>query len=721
MSLFEELVDQIRAESETPVGAADRLISELTDGELLGLLDGDLGFWAGIVDMGRNGYNHAPIVAGQVPRLGVPGIRFTDGPRGVVMGRSTSFPVAMARGATWDVNLEAEVGRAIGVEGRAQGANLFAGVCVNLLRHPAWGRAQETYGEDPFHVGAMGAAVTSGVRGHLMACVKHFALNSIESSRFLVDVTVDDAALHEVYLPQFRAVIDAGAESVMSAYNSVNGHWCGDDPRLLTETLRKRWGFEGFVMSDFVFGHRDPVGSVAAGLDLEMPFRQQRRDALPRALADGRLHRADVVRSARRLLSAQLRYSADLAQPTPPISAVASGAHRRLARRVAAQSMVLLTNRITSGSSVLPLNSDRLHSVVLIGPLASMDNLGDVGSSKVQPPCTATILNGLTDRFGDRVSFDRGEDLDRAVSAAAAADAAVLVVGYGPKDEGEAIIAPFGDALDTFPRPVRGPIKYVVRSIASALESRRKVPGGDRRTLTLRPHDEALIRRVSAVNERTIVVLIAGSAVLCEAWKEYPAAILVAWYPGMVGGNAVADVLCGLAEPGGRLPFAIPCSSEHLPPFERITTQIRYDRWWGQRLLDREHNEAAFPLGFGLGYTEFSVESAALRELTSTDADTEVFIDVRASNVGARLGATIIQAYGSAPESAEPQRRELIGFARVELGPGESSTVTLACGTGPLSRWDHRRRELVPPTGSLKIEVGQSWTDTAHILRLEMP
>ena len=269
---FDACVDQLRNGNGDLDGLARALSDELTDAELLGLLDGDTPLLTGLRRFARHGYNHEPVVAGALDRLGLPGIRFTDGPRGVVMGNSTCFPVTMARGATWDPDLEREIGRAIGLEGRAQGANLFAGVCINLLRHPAWGRSQETYGEDPVHLGAMGAALTRGVREQLMACVKHFALNSMENARFQVDVSVEDDVLHEVYLAHFRAVIDAGADAVMSSYNSVNGQWCGDNAQLLTDILRDEWQFEGFVLSDFLFGLRDPVGSVSAGLDLEMPF-----------------------------------------------------------------------------------------------------------------------------------------------------------------------------------------------------------------------------------------------------------------------------------------------------------------------------------------------------------------------------------------------------------------------------------------------------------------
>ena len=202
------------------VDLVDELLAQLTPAEKLGLLDGDIPFWDGIADMNVNGYNRTPIPMGRVERLGIPGLLFSDGPRGVVMGRSTAFPVSMARGATWDRELEERVGTAIGLEGRAQGANFFGGVCINLPRHPAWGRVQESFGEDPLLLGEMGAALVRGVRPNMMAVAKHYALNSMENARFTVDVTADDATLHEVYLAHFRRVVDEGVDGIMTAYNS---------------------------------------------------------------------------------------------------------------------------------------------------------------------------------------------------------------------------------------------------------------------------------------------------------------------------------------------------------------------------------------------------------------------------------------------------------------------------------------------------------------------
>ncbi|NCY16373.1 MAG: glycoside hydrolase family 3 protein, partial [Actinobacteria bacterium] len=240
----------------------------MTEQERLWCLDGDAPVWAGLAHLGADGYHMAPFPAAEVERIGLPGLRFADGPRGAVVGNATAFPVSMARGATWDPELEERIGEVIGTELRAIGANLTGAVCVNLLRHPAWGRAQETYGEDPHHVGELGAALTRGLQRHVLASVKHFACNSMENARFSVDIEVDDVALHEIFLPQFRRIIEEGAASVMSAYNSVNGEWAGQNRELLTGVLREEWGFEGFVISDWIFGMRDAARSIIGGLDI---------------------------------------------------------------------------------------------------------------------------------------------------------------------------------------------------------------------------------------------------------------------------------------------------------------------------------------------------------------------------------------------------------------------------------------------------------------------
>jgi beta-glucosidase len=477
---FDRAVSAVRAGAAPEVGART-LLDQCDGSEKLGLLDGDEPFWPGMPHMMGEGYNLQPIVAGAMPRLGVPGIRFSDGPRGAVIGRSTAFPVPMARGATWDPDLEVRVGEAIGAEVRAQGGNFFGGVCINLLRHPAWGRAQETYGEEPVLLGAMGSALTRGAQRHVMACVKHYACNSMENARFSVDVRVDDHTLHEVYLPHFRTVVEAGVASVMSAYNSVNGEWCGQNHALLTKILRDEWGFDGFVMSDFIWGLRDPVRSLAAGLDLEMPFAQQRAQALPEALASGAASWDDVDRAALRILATQLRFAASVAPEPPRQDVVLSADHRALAREVAARSMVLLRNEPVAGQPVLPLSVGSLGRLAVVGRLADVANTGDHGSSDVRAPVVVTRLAGLREALpGVDIAHPDGADVNASAAAAAAADAAVVVVGYTAEDEGE-YVGSFDAALAVLYPPAEDP--KALEELARVWDEGPQLVGGDRDSL----------------------------------------------------------------------------------------------------------------------------------------------------------------------------------------------------------------------------------------------
>ncbi len=681
---FARAVASVRAGVAAETAARD-LVARLGKRELLGLLDGDTPFWSGVLRFARQGYGRTPQLGGAVERLGIPGLRFTDGPRGVTLGWSTCFPVAMARGATWDVQLEHSIGQAMGREARAQGANCIGAPCLNLLRHPAWGRAQETYGEDPMHVGALGAAFVHGVQEHTMACAKHFALNSIENARFQVDVEIDDDVLHEVYLPHFKDAIDAGAHVVMSAYNSVNGTYCGENAALLTSVLRDEWGFAGFVISDWIWGLRDAIGSLRAGLDIEMPFRQQRARVLPAALAGGRLASGDVHRAAMRIVATQLRHTAALG-PCPERDVVASDEHRALARRAAARAMVLLRNEPVGGRPVLPLPAVRRLAV--FGRLADMPNLGDPGSSNVHPPSAVTILDGLRAGLPNTAIDYEGD--------ASAADAAIVVVGCRSVDEGEYMLATDEASLGLLPWPLR--TKLAARAVgwlARRHQASGRVYGGDRARLALRPQDEELIRRVAASNPRTIVVLIAGSAVLVEGWRSAVPGIVLAWYPGMEGGRALADVLAGRAEPAGRLPFSMPTAAEHLPPFDRDARRIRYERWHGYRKLERERRAPAFPFGFGLGYTTFAFSD--LQVDTAHDTAT-----VTVSNTGARDGSAVVQLY--AVRDREP--RQLVGFTRCDVPAGGRITVTFAWRAATLARRIGPGQWQTPP-GAVRFEAAR--------------
>lgn len=416
---FHRSADRVASHQLSAHDAAVQLVSRLTTAEKLDCLDGDLDAWPGLFAMMSGSYHRRTFPAAVVERLGIPGIQFSDGPRGCVIGIKTAFPVSMARGATFDPELEQRIGAAIGAEVRTVGGTFYGGVCVNLLRHPGWGRAQETYGEEPMLVGEMGRALMLGAQQHVMACVKHFAVNSMENARFTVGIQIDERALHEVYLPHFRRIVESGVASVMSAYNSMNGSYCGENEELLTAILRDEWGFEGFVISDFIFGLRDAVRSVTAGLDIEMPFRQQRLMHLAAGIDDGRLPIEHVDAAVTRTVATLLRFAPILAREVDP--AVVDGPeHRALARHAATASIVLLRNE----AATLPLEASSLRRIAVIGRLAAVANLGDRGSSDVIARGVVTPLDGLRSALPN-VQVDHH---DRDVAIAEGADAVVVVV-----------------------------------------------------------------------------------------------------------------------------------------------------------------------------------------------------------------------------------------------------------------------------------------------------
>lgn len=741
-SAFEEAADRVAAGADHQAEAR-ALVAAMTDEEKLGCLDGDTEFWPGIIDMVAGGYHSHPWPAAAVDRLGIPGIRFADGPRGCVIGPATCFPVSMARGATFDPDLEERIGQVIGTELRAMGATYTGAVCMNLLRHPGWGRAQETYGEDPHHVGVMAAALTRGLQTQVMACMKHFALNSMEEARFRVDVTVDERALHEVYLPHFRRVADEGVASVMSAYNSVNGHWCGENAVLLTDILRSEWRWDGFVTSDFIAGLHDPVLSVTAGLEIEMPFLQQRHQHLPDAVATGALSMAVVEDRVVATVATLLRF-AHVFGPGPDPSVLAAPGHRALAREAAAASMVLVRNE----GDLLPVVGDP-GRVAVLGRPAAVANLGDGGSSDVYPPGVSTLLDGVRQAFP---SADVAHD-DSDAAIAAGADLAVVVVGFTKADEGEFIDVATSESMMTMfppapappdpPAPPTAPPRAeggespqvaapVDESPATAVgdpdpgvapdgapAQETFAPGGDRRTLRLSPADEALIRAAGAVCARTLVVVMGGSAVVMPWLDEVPA-VLQVWYPGMEGGAALADVLVGTAEPGGRLPFAVPRDEADLVAWDPDADEVVYDLFHGQWKLDRDGVTPHLPFGAGMGYTTIGLDPATVHLRQVVPGVTTGTVEIEAVNTGTRRGSTVVFVFAGLPDSdVDRPLRRLVGFRRVSLDPGTRMRVACSFDLSDLAVRRDGTWHLEP--GRYVLDVGTDAATMAAAVTVDLP
>ena len=655
---------------------ARHFLDQMTLAEKTGQMSGDLPLLQGVTWLFM-AYNDRPVPAGENERLSIPGIRFSDGPRGVVLNQSTCFPVAMARGASWDTSLEERIGEAMGVEARSQGANLVASVCINVLRHPAWGRAQETYGEDPYHLGEMGAAAVRGIQRHIMACVKHFAANNIENSRLWVDIRMDERTLREVYLPHFRRCVEEGAAVVMSAYNKVNGHYCAHNHHLLRDILKNEWGFRGFVMSDFVYGVHDAT-AANAGLDMEMPFDTHFGKQLRQLVQEGKVLEETIDEAVLRILRQKIRFAQVGQASVYRHDRVLSKEHKALAREAAHKSMVLLKNDAASHTKhiLLPFRSKDIKRLAVIGRLATVSNIGDNGSSRVRPPYVVTPLEGIRAAApqGMEILHCYGRSLDRAAKTARQANAAVVIVGYTEKDEGERIL-------------------------------RR---GGDRKTLTLSPADEALILRVAAENPNTAVVLMGGGAIVTEVWRKKVAAILMAWYPGMEGGHALADILFGKVNPSARLPCSFPRSESQLPPFDNRAKALEYGYFHGYRLMDKEGHKPAFPFGFGLSYTTFAFNDLRIdKEEVGSKGTLRIHVDV--TNTGHVAGEEVVQIYVGCESPSVPRPlKELKGFSKVHLDPGQTRRVDFSIGVRQLAYYDTKSKSWIVELGNYRVHVGPS-------------
>ena len=594
--------------------------------------------------------------AGGDATLGLPPYKMVDGPRGARAGKATAFPVAIARAATFNVALERRVGFAIGLEVAAKGGNVLLAPTINLLRHPGWGRAQETYSEDPHHMGAMAVAFISGAQNHVLTSPKHLALNNLENTRFAMSANIGMRALHEVYLPHFkRCVVEAAAASLMSAYNKLNSVYCGEHPPLLTHILRELWGFKGFVESDWFLGTRSTAAALNAGLDIEMPAAHHFTDeTLALALVSGELTHAIIHRNARNAVYQKLAWRlAD--QHAPDAAVVECAEHLDLARQVAEQSLVLLKNE----AGLLPLDNRSGLRIAVVGDLADTVNLGDRGSSFVTSSAVTTPLAGLRalaeqttlTHFASHSDFSALNDFD----------VTIVVAGLTYKDEGEFIPGAQQEA-----------------------EGSDLARGGDRADLALPERERDLIRRAARASKKTVVVLEGGSAILVHDWIDAVDALLMAWYPGREGGHAIANVLFGAVNPSGRLPVSFPKSMDQLMPWDVAALSVEHDLLHGYRYLDHHGHEPSFSFGFGLSYTTFSLSVFDVRR------DGSAFrISVQVANTGARAGAAVVQLYVGAEESSVMRvKNELKGFGRVQLEPNEVAVLEFELTDADLRYFD---------------------------------
>jgi len=582
--------------------------------------------------------------AGGDDEIGIPPFKMVDGPRGARAGKATAFPVAIARAASFDVGLERRVGFAMGLEVAAKGGNVILAPTINLLRHPGWGRAQETYSEDPFHMGAMSVAFISGAQNHVLTSPKHFALNNLEITRFELSANIDERTLHEVYLPHFkRSVQEAAAGSVMSAYNKVNGVYCGEHPVLLTDILRDDWGFKGFVESDWFLGTRSTAEAINAGMDIEMPAGFRYTDEkIQDALDNGELSSEIIHHNARHVLYQKIAWNLG-EMVTPDEAVVECEEHISLAREAAESSFVLLKN-----DNVLPLQDDAGIRIAVVGDLAETINLGDRGSSFVTSSKVSTPLQGLRAyiKNAEIEFFNSGDDFQ----GLAKFDVSIVVAGLTYIDEGEFIPTQQQES-----------------------EGGDLARGGDREFLALPELQRSLIEKVAKASNKTVVLLEGGSAIQVSDWLASVDALLMVWYPGREGGSAIANVLFGDVAPSGKLPVSFPLSMNQLMEWDVHALDVNHDLLHGYRYLDHHGHEPQFPYGFGLSYTTFTLDALQVEK------DSGSFrLVVSVTNTGTVAGAEVVQLYVECLESNVFRvPRELKGFGKVNLEPGETIDIEL--------------------------------------------
>jgi beta-glucosidase len=640
-----------------------------------------------------------------VERLGIPRVMVSDGPHGlraqpgegdhVGLGGSlpaTCFPTASAVASSWNPELLRRIGEALAQEARACHLSVILGPGINMKRSPLCGRNFEYFSEDPHLAGELGVGIVDGIQSRgVGTSVKHYAANNQETDRLRVDAQVDERTLREIYLPAFERIVTACRPwTVMCSYNKVNGLSASENPWLLTTVLREEWGYQGLVVSDWgAVYHRVPA--LQAGTDLEMPpdlprSPQQvvaavRSGELDEQVLDERVRTVlELVDKGMGVLGLDEDFDAD--------------AHHGLARAAAAESVVLLKNE----GGVLPLASTT--RIAVIGEFARTPRFQGAGSSQVNPTRVENALDELTAAF-DQVTFAAGYgightgDDDRlrteAVELAAAADAAVVLIGLPAADESE---------------------------------------GFDRTHMALPANQIATVAAVAAANPSVVVVLVNGSTVELGEVTPHARALVEAWLGGQAAGGAVADVLSGAVNPSGRLAETVPHRLEDNSSYLNFpgdSQVVRYGEglFIGYRGYDATRTDVAFPFGYGLSYTTFALSDLTVALSGSAGEGTlAAEVTVTVANTGAVAGAEVVQVYVRDVEASVARPvRELRGFAKVALEPGESRRVTIALGQRAFSFWSLVHGAWVVESGEFAIEVGHHSRDLplTRTVRVEAP
>jgi len=758
----------------------------------------------------------------QNERLGIPKIKMADGPLGVRnYGEATAFPATIAATASWNKALMQDIGTAVGKEARSKGVHIMLAPAVNIHRAPMCGRNFEYLGEDPYLAGQMAASYVKGVQGQgVVTTVKHFALNNQEYDRHNISSDTDERTLQEIYLPAFKAAVDAGVGAVMTSYNLVNGVHASEHPHLIQDILKGQWKFDGLVMSDWDSTY-DGVRAANAGLDLEMPSGKfmNRENLLP-ALKAGAIKEQTIDDKIRRLLRVMFRFGFfDRPQEDPSLPKYSPDS-RLIALNAAREGIVLLKNK----GNLLPLDRSKVKSILVIGPNAHPAVTGGGGSSRVHPFRAVSALEGLTQIAGSgvKIFYENGleNDYTRLFKNSAfqsEGDRQGLRGEYFPSGnlEGSPSFTRTDARLDfnwtdgpapNFPKKFsvrwtgrvhadkEGTYSFAVQSAGRfrlfvddksvltkdgeslttestqqhfsantdhsvRLEYRHpdgpasvsfgwgkgerrvnsasvgfaaktdaavvlvgfnpstETEGADR-PFVLTPEEERLISEVGKLNPHTIVVVNAGGNVSMAKWIDSAAALLHSWYLGQEGGTALAEVVFGDVNPSGKLPVSFEKRWEDSSSYRSYYPQGTEKRvayaegiFMGYRHFDKTQIAPMFPFGFGLSYTQFAYRNLKLSSGRIHGGE-KLRVRFEIANTGKRAGAEAAQLYVREvkPDEARPLK-ELKGFAKVFLEPGQTKTVEIELGPEAFSYYHPKQNAWQADPGTFEVLIGSSSRD----------
>ena len=683
-----------------------------------------------------------------VPRLGIPEVWCTDGPHGIraevlwdewdqagwTSDSCTAFPALTALAASWDPALARLYGVSIGEEARYRKKDVLLGPGVNICRTPLNGRNFEYMGEDPFLASTMVVPYVQGVQSNnVAACVKHYALNNQETARFFTDVSIDDRALYEIYLPAFKAAVqEGGAWAIMGSYNLYKGQWNCHNQYLLNNILKGEWGFDGVVISDWG-GVHDTDQAITNGLDMEFGswtngLTMGKTNAYDtyflanpylERIREGKVGTTELDDKARRILRLIFRTNMN---PEHKTGRFTSPEHYAAARKIGSEGIVLLKNE----GGLLPLKNAR--KVLVVGENAvKMMTVGG-GSSSLKAQHEVSPLDGLREALpGVKVVYERGYVGD----ASGAYNGVTTGQDLSEKRKPAQLIADAVKAAQD--------ADYVIYIGGLNKSDFQDAEGNDRQQYGLPYGQDALIEALAAANPKLVVVNISGNPVAMP-WVDKVSAIVQDWYLGSEAGHSLADVLTGAVNPSGKLPFTFPVALEDGP----IKTMAQYpgipgDRKWesfassvpileetysegiyvGYRWFEAQKVTPLFPFGHGLSYTTFDYGTPQVSKAVTSDGSVTVSVPV--TNSGSIAGAEIVQFYVSAPASSVDRPvKELKGFGKVFLAPGETKTVSAELSRASLSYFDAAGHQWVAEPGRYEVLVGASSADIRGSVGFEL-